>query len=93
MRTEPSRAAAAAQKVRHEKPAAQERLANLQFTCPTTAHPIGYDVPSDAASVRDLWAQKLCLSCPHCGEVHRFAFRAAFLEAALAAGTLHEIVR
>ena len=68
-------------------------LTSLQFTCETTGGTLEYDFPRDAAAVRDLWARELELSCRHCGQVHRFGFRSAFLDSALATGTLHELVR
>jgi hypothetical protein len=57
----------------------------LHFTCGTTGLLVEYEVRSDPRVIRELWPQALSLSCPHCDEVHRFAFRTAFIRGAIAA--------
>jgi hypothetical protein len=61
-----------------------ERLTTLRFTCQGTGKSFDHDVPGDAETLRDLWPQHLMLSCPHCGEVHGFSFRTAYVQAMLA---------
>src|SRR5215475_13873115 len=64
----------------HKKP---QTFTTLQFECETTGGLVEYEVPSDASTVKDLWQRKLMLNCPHCGDVHGFAFRPAFIRSAL----------
>jgi hypothetical protein len=68
-----------------------ERSTLLQFTCASTGQRIEHQVPSDAGTVRDMWTRKLALTCPHCGEVHQFSFRTAFIEGALARGAFEPV--
>ena len=65
------------------KTARSEMFAMLQFTCETTGELVTYELPSDATTVKDLWSRRLMLNCPHCGHVHGFAFRPAFIRSAL----------
>jgi hypothetical protein len=60
-----------------------ELCVTLDFTCDRTGGRVSYDVPSDAATVKDLWRRRLMLNCPHCHQVHGFAFRPAFIRSAL----------
>lgn len=72
---------------------AQERLTNISFICEATKKTIDYEIPRDAGKLRVLWAQSLRLSCRHCGQIHHFDFRSAFIENVLAADTLHGLMR
>lgn len=72
--------------------AAPEPLTNLVFTCVSTGKPVEYEVPGDVGTLRELWARELNLTCPHCGEVHRFSFRAAFIEGALARASFEAVL-
>jgi len=65
------------------KMARSEMVAMLQFTCETTGRLVTYELPSDATTVKDLWNRRLMLNCSHCGHVHGFAFRPAFIRNAL----------
>jgi hypothetical protein len=65
--------------------ASPELLTNLKFRCPDTARPVGYEVPGDARTLKDLWARQLFLTCPHCGKVHCFSFREAYVQGMLTA--------
>jgi hypothetical protein len=56
----------------------------LRFVCVTTGKPVEYEVPGDARTLSDFWSRTLLRSCRHCGQVHRFAFRAAYIEGILA---------
>ena len=58
-------------------------VAMLQFTCETTGELVAHELPSDAATVKDLWSQRLMLDCPHCRRIHGFAFRPAFIRSVL----------
>jgi hypothetical protein len=58
-------------------------VATLQFTCEPTGGLVTYELPNDATTVKDLWSRRLMLNCPHCGHVHSFAFRQAFMRGAL----------
>jgi hypothetical protein len=49
-----------------------------------SAKPIDYEVPGDARTLQDLWSRTLLRHCRHCGEVHRFSFRAAYVAGILA---------
>lgn len=84
-------------KARHEskvpEKAAPQSFTNLVFTCEAIGKPVEYEVPSDATTLRELWTRDLRLTCPHCGDVHRFPFRAAFIEGALSISSLDALVR
>ncbi len=54
-------------------------FATLRFECPTTGGALDYDVPGDAGTLKDLWSRSLMRHCGHCGQVHRFSFRAAYV--------------
>jgi hypothetical protein len=68
-----------------------QRVTHLRLACETTGQRIEHEVPSDVGTLRDLWDRKLELTCPHCGQVHRFSFRTAFIEGALATGSLEAL--
>jgi hypothetical protein len=57
---------------------------NLRFLCVKTGQPIDYEVPGDAQTLKDLWSRTLLRSCCHCGQVHRVAFRSAYIAGVLA---------
>jgi hypothetical protein len=57
---------------------------NLRFLCVATGQPIDYEVPGDAQTLKDLWSRTLLRSCRHCGQVHRVAFRSAYVAGVLA---------
>ena len=59
-------------------------FAILRFECPVTGKPVDYEVPGDAGTLKDLWSRTLLRSCRHCGQVHRFSFRAAYVTGMLA---------
>jgi hypothetical protein len=59
-------------------------FATLRFACPTTGKPVDYEVPGDVRTLKDLWSRTLLRSCGHCGEVHRFSFRSAYVSGMLA---------
>jgi hypothetical protein len=65
------------------KTARRGMVATLHLTCETTGELVAHELPSDAASVKDLWSQRLMLDCPHCRQMHGFAFRAALLRSVL----------
>jgi hypothetical protein len=54
-------------------------FATLRFECSKTGKPIDYEVPGDARTLKDLWSRSLLRHCPHCGQVHRFSFRTAYV--------------
>ena len=61
------------------RPASPELFTNLQLPCPATDQPVAYEAPGDAQTLKDLWARELFVTCPHCGKVHRFSFRDAYI--------------
>ena len=67
------------------RPASPELFTNLQFSCPATGQPVEYETPGDARTLKDLWARELLVTCPHCGKVHRFPFRDAYVRGMLTA--------
>jgi hypothetical protein len=71
----------------------QQTFTKLQFQCETTGGLVEYEVPSDAGTVKDLWQRQLMLNCTHCGEVHGFAFRDAFIRGALDAADVLTLSR
>ena len=58
-------------------------LSGLLFTCPKTGQPAPTGIETDVQSLRALWRRTLKLDCPHCGEVHEFTVREAYLNSAL----------
>ena len=60
--------------------ASPELLTKLQFRCPDTRRPVAYEAPGDARTLKDLWARQLFVTCPHCGQIHRFSFRDAYVQ-------------
>jgi hypothetical protein len=85
-RTPPNPEAGTAARVQLKAERAQ-RLSRLRttlhFACSATGKKLDYDVPSDADTLKSLWSRQLMLSCPHCGEVHGFSFRTAYLRAVI----------
>ena len=79
----PGRPARSAGSKSPRKTVRPEMVATLQFTCEPTGGLVAYELPSDATTVKDLWSRRLMLNCPHCGHVHDFAFRQAFIRGAL----------
>jgi hypothetical protein len=59
-------------------------FATLRFECAATGKLVDYEVPGDAGTLKDLWPQTLLRSCGHCGQMHRFAFRSAYVAGLLA---------
>jgi len=59
-------------------------FATLRFECSETGKPIDYEVPGDAGTLKDLWSRTLLRHCRHCGQVHRFLFRTAYVAGMLA---------
>jgi len=59
-------------------------FATLRFQCSETGKPIDYEVPGDAGTLKDLWSRTLLRHCRHCGQVHRFSFRKAYVAGMLA---------
>jgi hypothetical protein len=55
----------------------------LLFSCPKTGRQVPTGIKTDVQSLRALWRRKLKLECPHCGEVHEFSVREAYLNSAL----------
>jgi hypothetical protein len=66
-----------------------ELFANLRFQCTATGKLVDYEVPGDAATLSDLWSRTLLRSCRHCGQVHKFSFRSAYVAGMLANITPH----
>jgi hypothetical protein len=61
-------------------------FATLRFACSETGKPIDYEVPGDASTLKDLWTRELLRHCRHCGQVHRFSFRTAYVAGVLTIG-------
>ena len=79
----PRAQAQAVQKKATPRKARRGMVATLHFACETTGELVAHELPSDAATVKDLWSQSLMLHCPHCRQSHGFAFRPAFLRSVL----------
>ena len=62
-------------------------FATLRFECSETGKSIDYEVPGDTGTLKDLWSRTLLRHCRHCGQVHRFAFRSAYVAGMLAVGS------
>jgi hypothetical protein len=55
----------------------------LFFHCPQTGLSVPTGIGTDVATLRRFWQTKFDVDCPHCGKVHRFGVREAFLDGAL----------
>jgi hypothetical protein len=62
---------------------ARQRPSGLLFSCPKSGRQVPTGIETDVQSLRALWRRKLKLDCPHCGEVHEFSVREAYLNSAL----------
>ena len=60
-----------------------DSFTNLRFQCVATGKLVDYEVPGDAQTLKDLWTKKLMRSCCHCGRVHSFSFRTAYIAGVL----------
>ena len=58
-----------------------EILTRLEYLCTETGEPSKYEVPGDAAALKDLWPRTLALTCAQCGQIHRLPFREAYIKA------------
>jgi hypothetical protein len=61
---------------------ARQRPSGLLFSCPTSGRQVPTGIETNVQSLRALWRRKLKLDCPHCGEVHEFSVREAYLNSA-----------
>jgi hypothetical protein len=59
-------------------------FATLRFACTETGKPLEYEVPGDASTLKDFWSRTLLRHCRHCGQVHRFSFRNAYVAGMIA---------
>ena len=62
---------------------ARQWPSGLLFSCPTSGRQVPTGIETNVQSLRALWRRKLKLDCPHCGEVHEFSVREAYLNSAL----------
>jgi hypothetical protein len=55
----------------------------LTVLCPNTRSSIRTAIATDVRTLAKAWHSKIKLSCPHCGEVHKYRVCDAFVEAAI----------
>ena len=66
-----------------------KRYANrLTVFCPTTHSSIQTTIATDVRTLAKAWHRKIEVSCPHCGEVHKYRVCEAFVQAANLRGEL-----
>ena len=51
--------------------------------CPTTHSLIQTTIATDVRTLAKAWHRKMEVSCPHCGEVHKYRVCEAFVQAAI----------
>ena len=56
----------------------------LKFLCPTTKGEIEYQVKADARILVERWRKSVRCKCPYCKSSHNFAFRAGYVDGAIA---------
>ena len=55
----------------------------LTVFCPTTHSSIETTITTDVRTLAKAWHRKIRVSCPHCGEVHKYRVCEAFVQAAI----------
>jgi hypothetical protein len=56
---------------------------HLVVRCPTTSGVIRTGIQTDYRTIAKSWDTTLDLQCPHCGGLHRIAYRDAYIKATL----------
>jgi hypothetical protein len=55
----------------------------LFLNCPTTNQALSTSIDANVANLKAKWNSTLRVRCFHCGEVHKFIVREAFLSSAI----------
>jgi hypothetical protein len=56
---------------------------NVQFLCPKKNELIVTDLPATSEVLQENWSKVMSCHCPHCGEVHSFSVRDAYIDGVL----------
>jgi hypothetical protein len=59
-------------------------LVTLRFLCPSTHHELRYQLQADAQTLVKRWSKTLKCRCPYCHCLHRFPFRAGYVDGMIA---------
>jgi hypothetical protein len=51
----------------------------LFVTCPATRKPVSTGIETHMGTLKKTWNSQMCVTCPHCSEVHEYKVRDAFL--------------
>jgi hypothetical protein len=62
---------------------AKRHANHLTVFCPTTQSSIQTTIATDVRTLAKAWHRKIEVSCPHCGEVHKYRVCEAFVQAAI----------
>jgi hypothetical protein len=69
----------------HKKAAADPKLPGLIIECPRTKQRFASGIATDTENLRTRWKIVSRAKCPHCGGVHAFSMRDAYIKATLMA--------
>ena len=62
---------------------AKRHADHLTVFCPSTHGLIQTTIATDVQTLAKAWHSKIKVSCPHCGEVHKYRVCEAFVQAAI----------
>jgi hypothetical protein len=68
-----------------KKAAHDPKLTELTIECPKTKQRFASGIATDAENLRTTWRTVGRAECPHCGGVHAFSVRDAYIKATLMA--------
>ena len=60
---------------------------NVRFLCPKKNELIVTDIPATREVLQEHWSKVISCRCPHCGEIHSFSVRDAYIDGILSATT------
>jgi hypothetical protein len=69
----------------HKKAAADPKLTALIIECPRTKQRFASGIATDTENLRTRWKTVSRAKCPHCGGVHAFSVRDAYIKSTLMA--------
>jgi hypothetical protein len=56
---------------------------NVRLLCPRKSALIIIDIPATREVLQDHWSKQTSCRCPHCGELHSFSVREAYINGVL----------
>jgi RNase P subunit RPR2 len=58
---------------------------NVRFLCPKKNELIVTDIAATCEVLQEHWSKVISCRCPHCGEIHSFSVRDAYIDGILSA--------